>query len=201
MADVVKSRKIDPVKVAENLKLLATTANKKFTKKILSPLTITLGDEFQGIPADLASGIEIIIYIEELGLEKNAGFKLRYVLVNGEIETPVNKKIAYGMLGKGLTKARETINYLKKDEGRFFFFSENNKNDLNKLFMLYQSIVDDWKPKDLKIVSDFIKFDDYKIVAGLNNKSLSLMWKRKRSLKIKEYKIIKELINDRYGVE
>lgn len=60
------------------------------------------------------AGIKIILFIEEYILQNNIGFKLRYVLLSGKIETPVNHKIAYGMIGEGLTKARETINYLKK---------------------------------------------------------------------------------------
>ena len=128
------------------------------------------------------------------------GFKLRYVLVNGEIETPINRKIAYGMLGEGLTRARETINNQKKSGERFFFLTDKNASELNSLFILYQSFIDDWKPRDFKIVSDFINLDDYKLVAEKNQKSVSLMWKRRKSLKIKEYKTIKNLITQYYGL-
>lgn len=200
MADIVKSRKIPARRTADNLKLLANTTNKKFKSEILSPLTITLGDEFQAVIKDVISGIRIIIFIEEFCIEKDVGFKLRYVLVNGEIETPINRKIAYGMLGEGLTRARETINNQKKSGERFFFLTDKNASELNSLFILYQSFIDDWKPRDFKIVSDFINLDDYKLVAEKNQKSVSLMWKRRKSLKIKEYKTIKNLITQYYGL-
>jgi hypothetical protein len=105
------------------------------------------------------------------------------------------------MMGEGLTKARETISYLKKTEDRFSFLTDKNHNDLNLLFILYQSLVDGWKQKDFKIVSDFIKLNDYKLVAAKNNKTVSMMWKKRRSLKIKEYRVIKNLILERYGME
>lgn len=149
---------------------------------------------------DIKTGISVILFIEELCIEKNISLRLRYVLLSGEIETPINHKIAYGMIGEGLTKARETINYLKKSEDRFYFFTKENRNDLNNLFIIYQSLVNDWKQKDFKIISDFIKLNDYKLVAEENDKSPSLMWKRKKSLKIKEYKVIKSLITERYGL-
>jgi hypothetical protein len=200
MADVIKSRKADAKKTAEDLKTLAGAVNKKFKQGILSPLTITLGDEFQTVLKDIKTGISIILFTEELCIEKKIGFRLRYVLVSGEIETPINHKIAYGMIGEGLTRARETINHLKKSEDRFYFFTEENRSDLNNLFIIYQSFINDWKQKDFKIISDFIRLDDYKLVAEENDKTPSLMWKRRKSLKIKEYKVIKSLIIERYGL-
>ena len=199
MADIVKSRDTEGKKTADNLRSLVKTTNKRFKTSILSPLTITLGDEFQAVIKDITSSIGIILFIEELCIRQKAGFKLRYVLVNGEIETPINEKIAYGMLGEGLTRARETINKLKKSEERFSFPTGKNEEVLNNLFVLYQSFIDEWKPRDSKIITDFIDFDDYKIVAEKNKKDISLMWKRKRSLKIKEYKTVKKLINEYPG--
>jgi hypothetical protein len=200
MADVINSRK-DNKKVAAILKTLVATVNKKKKAGIISPLTITLGDEFQAIVTDVHAGIGIILFIEELCLEQETSIKLRYVLISGEIETPINRKIAYGMLGEGLTKARETINYLKKSEDRFHLFTSQNNNSLNKLFILYQCIADDWRQKDYKIISDFIRLNDYKLVAEENYKPASQMWKKRKSLKIKEYKVVKSLIIEQNGLD
>jgi hypothetical protein len=201
MADVIKSRKTDARAIAGGLKLLVQSVNKKNKKDILSPLTITLGDEFQSVVKDIRAGIKIILFIEEYIIQNNIGFKLRYVLLSGKIETPVNHKIAYGMIGEGLTKARETINYLKKSGDRFHFITDNNRSDLNYLFVFYQSVVDEWKQKDFKLISDFIRLDDYKLVAMENKRSPSLMWKKRKSLKIKEYKVIKKYLSEKYGLE
>ncbi len=49
MGDVVNSSDYDGEVLSKGLKELVESTNKKFGKAILSPLTITLGDEFQGI--------------------------------------------------------------------------------------------------------------------------------------------------------
>lgn len=200
MADVIKSRESDSKIIAKNLKMLTARVNTVFEKKIRSPLTITLGDEFQGITGSLQTGIEIIWLIEELIIQKKINFKLRYVLLSGKIETPVNKKIAHGMLGEGLTKSRELLTGLKKSDSRFYFFIGEGSASLNNLFFLYQSFIDNWKTRYFGIISDFLKLKDYKTVAQKNNKSLSLMWKREKSLKLKEYQTVKTLISDHYGI-
>ena len=47
---------------------------------------------------------------------------------------------------------------------------------------------------DYELVTEFLKGGDYKTVAEKLKKKPSLIWKRKRSLKIREYKAIKTLI-------
>ncbi len=66
---------------------------------------------------------------------------------------------------------------------------------MNLLFSIYQSIVDSWKPKEFKLVAEFLKEKDYKVVARKLKKDPSLMWRRKKSLKINEYIAVKKLIN------
>ena len=65
----------------------------------------------------------------------------------------------------------------------------------NDAFLLFQSIIDDWKiNKDYAIIGMFLQHKDYKQVAEQANKDRSLMWKRERSLKIDEYFAIKAII-------
>ena len=194
MADVIKSRDDTQNVIAGHLKQLTTDINHRSKKGILSPLTVTLGDEFQGVVTGTQAGLEIMILLEELMLEKSIPFQLRYVLGKGPIQTPVNKEVAHGMLGRGLTETREKLNALKKEDTRFFVFGTENDMYFNNLFVLYQSVRDDWNIKDNKVIADFLRYDDYKTVAEKNNKTWSQMWKRKKSLKIREYNIIKQMI-------
>ncbi len=194
MADVVKSRMDRQNIVAVELKRLTTDVNNQMKSAILSPFTVTLGDEFQGVPISTAAGLQMIIMMEEKLLEGGNPFALRYVLGWGSIQTPINKEIAHGMLGAGLTDTREKLNGLKKEDSRFLIFGTKNDGYYNNLFTLYQSIKDDWNSKDSRVISDFLHYDDYKTVADKNNKTWSQMWKRKKSLKIKEYNIIKQMI-------
>ncbi|PUZ20718.1 SatD family (SatD) [Chitinophaga costaii] len=198
MADIIGSRQSDQRLLMADFKALVTKINKKQKKTLLSPITITLGDEFQGIIHDLPASLKIMLEMEEMIIALGKTFKLRYVLMQGEIDTPINPSIAYEMLGPGLTAARETLNQLKRDHHRF----EINLQDqalsgaLNNSFFALQSIVDNWNPeKDYALVDGFLRYIDYKKVAAALHKTPSLMWKREKSLQIKAYNALKAVIN------
>src|ERR1700759_4336017 len=97
MADIIGSRKADQAALMNDFKDLVAEVNK--TSNMLSPLTITLGDEFQGLLEGAEDALKVIWKLEETIVEKELNFKLRYVVVEGFIETPFNKEIAYGVMG------------------------------------------------------------------------------------------------------
>jgi len=196
MADIIKSSKHKSNLLMQEFRETSNKINHKFKKNFHSPITITLGDEFQCIVTSLRSGIEVIVAFEENILMQKEKFKLRYVFNYGDIDTPVNPNKAYEMLGKGLSDARELLDKLKKGNKRFFV-NEDDKNlskKINLSFFIYQSLIDDWKEKDYKIVTAFLKHRDYKLVAKEMEKDVSLMWKREKSLNIEEYLAVKELL-------
>jgi hypothetical protein len=194
MADVINSRKLKSKTVANTLAKIVAETNIAFKKEIISPLTITLGDEFQGVVTTPQAVIKIILFIEEKLITNECPFKLRYASSIGKIETPINKEIAYGMIGEGLTQTRTILNNAKKEDERFFLFFGKKVSFLNKLFIVFASFVDNWKQKDFKTISHFFTDYDYKKVALLNNNTASAMWKKRKSLNIKEYNTIKQLI-------
>lgn len=197
MADVKDSGKKDPKILMANFKKLIAEINTKQKTYIISPLTITLGDEFQCVAKNVVEATNLIYSMEELIVKKQFDFKLKYVVNYGQIDTKINKKIAYEMLGQGLTDARRYLNEIKKEDTRFLI--QGNKNEelthlANNAFLIYQSIVDSWKSKDLKTVSAFLLYGDYKKVAAHIKTDTSSAWRRKKSLKINEYLAIKEII-------
>lgn len=198
MADVIGSSSINQGQLMEDFAKVVNEINETLKDALLSPLTITLGDEFQGITKGVKQAITVIQTIDEGLIRANKGFKLRYVVVEGAIDTPINKEIAYGMLGDGLTRARKEIESLKKSDHRFYFNlkDKSRQDSLNNLFIALQSIMDDWKPeKDYYLVSSFLKYKDYKQVAAVLEKGRSLIWKRKKNLKIGPYNALKEVAN------
>jgi hypothetical protein len=194
MADVIRSREQRSDGIAEGLHAITSHINKRFKARIISPLTVTLGDEFQAILADHSICLEILIEIEEKLIQQGLDFKLRYVLLYGQVDTPVNKKIAHGMLGEGLTTARELLGSAKKTEDRFHILAFEEKEKINRMFVLFQSFIDQWATRDYPLIHNFLLLDDYKKVAQSHGKTWSQMWKRKKSLRIREYKIVRELI-------
>lgn len=197
MADIIRSGQHEPGKLMAQFKQVVDRVNVKFRKALISPLTITLGDEFQGVADTMENGIRIIFHMEETIIEGNLPIKLRYVLYHGKIETPINKKSAHGMLGEGLTKARMELNGMKTESHRFsirWSGRDEQEENMNNAFLIYQNFVDSWKPKDLRTVSAFLREDDYKTVAEALKIDRSSAWRRKKSLNIAEYEKIKGLI-------
>lgn len=198
MADVINSGKRDASLLMHQLKDIVTHINKEKNVNLISPLTITLGDEFQGLTNTMENGIKTIFDIEEILVEKQYDLKLRYILSYGQIDTEINNKIAYEMLGEGLTNARKDLSSLKNNDSRFQIRLNKNGGEkeqyLNKAFLIYQNFVDSWKEKDLKIVKEFLIHEDYKIVAQNVHIDQSNAWRRKKSLHIHEYNDIKKII-------
>lgn len=199
MCDIIGSRNLDQALTIEHFKKCTSYINKKYSNILLSPLTITLGDEFQGVIQKLNDTIEIIIDLEEFIIENNFKFKLRYVVNYGKIQTEINNKIAYEMLGEGLTNARAIINDMKNSSSRFNFIIDNTEKGviINNSFIILQNIIDKWKiSKDYELISNFFKFKDYKIIAEKMNKERSLIWKREKSLNLSSYNASKIILKN-----
>ena len=197
MADIVDSQIFTQNQLMNSFSNLCAKINEKLKDKFASPITITLGDEFQSVVTSWKSGVEIIFALEEEMIYLNSEFSLRYVLIQGKIETPINPTIAYGMLGPGLTRARQCLQELKKSTDRFYFEGgqEKKMSILNNLFIVYQSIKDVWSiEKDYPIVKEFLEDSDYKKVAKNLKKDTSQIWKREKSLKIHSFLSLKSAI-------
>ncbi len=197
MADIQDSGSKNSIITMEFFRQIIDEINVIFKKNIESPLTITLGDEFQGVVKNVPNAINIIYHIEELIVKKNINFKLRYVINEGKIDTKINPIRSYEMLGQGLTDARNQLNELKKTKSRFFISltSEPKNIVLNESFVVFQNIIDDWNiKKDQEILAHFIDLEDYKKVALAVNKDKSQIWKRNKNLNIDSYFAIKRVI-------
>lgn len=197
MADIVNSRTKCAAILMKNLKKMVKIINHFFENSIESPLTITMGDEFQCVVKSTKNAIEIIFFIEEYLVTNKMPFRLRYVVNDGKIETKINTRRSYEMLGEGLTNARHDLNELKKSNSRFYFSVENHFicKIFNDCFKIYQNIIDDWSPeRDYDIVTLFLEHKDYKKVAIVLNKDKSQIWKRCKSLQIESYFYSKEIV-------
>ncbi|MDR4503302.1 MAG: SatD family protein [Candidatus Scalindua sp.] len=198
MADVVASRRHRGNTLSRDLKQLVASCTTNLASGILSPYTVTLGDEFQGVAKSLHSALESIFYFEETTLKENIRFKLRYVLHYGRIETRLNRKIAHGMMGTGLTRTRELLNQKRRGSPRFLFELANNmlSNQLNRLFRVFDSLITGWREKDYLLISDMLENDNNEEVGARHEKNRSQIWKRRKHLRIEEYKILKEVVFD-----
>lgn len=194
MADIVKSSKFNGAEIMPPFKEMVEKINTNYQSEIISPLTITLGDEFQGVVKSLKVGIKIIFALDELLLTE--AFKLRFVLNYGEIQTIISKNNSYGMLGAGLSNARELLDKIKETDNRILLNGYGMPHDtmLCQGFQLYNYFYRQWSAKEKLIVKEFLSGKDYKEVANIFKKDISTMWRKEKSLNIIEYKTAKELI-------
>jgi hypothetical protein len=195
MADIIGSSDVDGKELMEEFSDLVEKTNRSFQDIILSPLTITLGDEFQGVVKQVTGAVDIIFYLDEQCLD--AGIRLRHVIEYGEIDTDLNTERAHGMLGDGLTSAREQLERLKDSSQEIAvegFENESWVRQINLAFQLYRSFYNSWHEKDHKIAYDFIQLRDYKVLADRYEKDVSTMWRKEKTLKMKDFYASRELL-------
>ena len=155
-----------------------------------------MGDEFQGVLNSVSTGIDLLFHLEEELLITEPDFKLHYVLLLGEIETEINPDIAYEMMGKGLTEARKMLSSKKRNRKRFRFKLQNKEQteQLSNLFEVLDTIILNWKKEDYPLILDMINNDNNSEVGDLHDKNRDQIWKRRKTLMINEYNLLKDFI-------
>ena len=123
MGDIVASEAAASVKAMHQaFNKAVVAANRKYTP--LSPLTITLGDEFQGMASTMAIAWEIVASLRlRLLLD---GLQCRFVVGVARIETPLNTERAWNMMGPGLAEARERLNQKQAENAYRFSLPEDH---------------------------------------------------------------------------
>lgn len=196
MADVVRSTSYDGNELMREFRRIVEECNHAGKDTLLSPFTITLGDEFQGVAASLKAAVDAILFLEDRILTVRPTFSLRYVLVYGTIDTPINPAIAHGMVGSGLASAREMLTMKRRGRPRFQVDLGVNSytGELRMVFRLLELLSAQWNEKDYLLVREMLWNSDDKIVGIQFGKTASQIWKRRKTLQIEEYTIAKELL-------
>ncbi|WP_084454416.1 SatD family protein [Algoriphagus terrigena] len=195
MGDIVGSSDADQFILQQNFAKLVKKVNEDYPSSFESPLTITLGDEFQGIVRSEKDAAEVVIALEEYRWDLEIEILIRYSLGLGEISTPINPQIAYGMLGPGLSEVREALTEMKEGEDRMMISGELDTKMQMKLAMnIFLEKQEEWKWKDREIISGYFHYRDYKKVAEVMGKDVSLIWRRFKSLGFESYLKRKKLV-------
>lgn len=196
MSEIKHPGSSDPENIKDALKNVTNVINKLHKKDFITALDIVLPNEFQGITNNLQISLEIIFDIEECLIENNLDFKLKHIIYHDRIESMQSKHLAYERLGFALIDARDRLNSIKKTDSRFLIATNDEKKSLylNNLFLIYEDYVDSWKKSDYEYVRSFLNHMTYKEVAELFNMNISSGWRREKSLKMKQYYTIKEMI-------
>ncbi len=119
MGDIVGSeRHRDARALHRRFNAAIDRANRTFADAIVSPLTVTLGDEFQGLLTSLVAAVEVArdIRFELLGEDIDC----RFVVGKVEPETDINPERAWNMMGPGFADARARLGE-KRSPNRYRF--------------------------------------------------------------------------------
>lgn len=196
IGDIVSNSSHSEAELNRHFETLVIDANRHLHDDILSPYTITLGDELQGVSASLECAVKSVFYMEEELLKRKLTFKLRYVIYYGEITTEISTRIAHGMLGSGLAKARQIITDKRRDRPKFSIALPERKQSeqINLCFRLIEGLTGMWNPKDYNMIHDMIINSSNKEVGLKYNKNRSQIWKRRKTLGIEKYITAKKLL-------
>lgn len=196
MGDIVGSSTYKASKLRREFMEIVSSCNKTLEGEILSPYTVTLGDEFQGVARTLRGLFDAVFYLEEISLLKRLRFKVRYVGLYGEIDTPINRMKAHGMMGAGLTRSREMLSAKRRGKPRFQFELPEAQmtKELNLLFLVIDGIMAKWDPDDGPLILDMIANNNNVEVGKKHKKNRTQIWKRRKNMLIEEFQALKEVI-------
>jgi hypothetical protein len=163
MGDIVSSRETpSELELHSEFNKIIKNINKLHKNIIISPLTITLGDEFQSLVGTFYDAFSIANIIRlEL---KNKDIEMRFVIGNAEIEEKIlNNENSWNMIGPGLSETRDLLNDKKnKNCYRFHFVhQEDNLKDsiviksLNSLGFAMTAIENKWTKTQLETIYEY----------------------------------------------
>ncbi|MBP2622463.1 SatD family protein [Streptococcus oricebi] len=116
IGDIIDSKKIaDRGQAQEKLLSLMDELNQKYQNWLVSPFTVTTGDEFQALLKPNEALFEMIDYLS-LAFEP---YQIRFGIGLGQMSTQINPKQSIGSDGPAYWRAREAINQIhaKNDYG------------------------------------------------------------------------------------
>jgi hypothetical protein len=163
IGDIVNSKKIKD-RIAFNAKFQeALSALNAHKADILSPYTITAGDEIQAVFGSADNVFrDAIVILASIYPEK-----IRFSFSAGALITPVNPNQSIGMDGPAFYTAREGIDRLKKS-GDLFHISGEGIPDLQLLQSCLQLLsfqIKDWKPNRLQTLMFLQEATPVKVIA------------------------------------
>ncbi len=185
IGDIVGSKKLKKRNEVQRKLLRYFDSVNANHKTLLSPFTITLGDEFQAL---YSKGNELFKNIWEILLILYPA-KVRFSVGVGELSTRINKEQSIGMDGSAFYNAREGMLELKKTSYLFNITTDTKANyELAKhsLFLI-SNITNKWKSTRLKIlvmlyegkpvkeISNNLKISDKAVYKNIDSGSLALI--------------------------
>lgn len=143
--------------------------NKQHRQALASPLTITLGDEFQALLSDPAPVWQMVASIQS----RLFPVQFRFALGLGGIDTTINARAALGMDGPAFHIARDAIDRLKKQGGWYQVEGIPEVDLANQSLALVSHFQGQWQHRRFQVYEMYL--------AGLSANDMSEQLKISRS--------------------
>ena len=124
IGNIIASKEIiDRLNFQKKLTEVLVKPNQAYYNSMISPLTPTIGDEFQAVLWEATNLFKIIALIKRDLPE----ISLRYGIGLGKIDTEINSQSAIGMDGPAFHFARKSVEFARK-EGKIYHFNCEDQN-------------------------------------------------------------------------
>ena len=166
IGDVISSKKVEKRKDLQDKLIIIFNYLNSANNNLISPYTITLGDEFQAV-YDKADNLFLdSVYI----LEKIYPHKIRFSYGIGEISTEINREQSIGMDGSAFYNARDGISKIKKQRGNYRFnISGLEDIEIEKLYnnslFIYSNVLKQWRKNRYTILRETMEGTSVKDIA------------------------------------
>lgn len=166
IGDLVASRHVgDRAALQRRLKNAVRNLNRRHGKRLTSPFTVTLGDEFQAIYRDAETVFGDVFFL----LHALSPVRVRFSLAVGKIDTPLNREQAIGMDGPAFHDAREIMDRLKTT-GRLLGVGglpAGITRFAEPMLAILSGQIDSWRDTRLRLLSGLLEGADTAALAKI----------------------------------
>lgn len=139
--------------------------NKKYKKQLVSQLTVTIGDQFQGL---LKSGNNLFEILDTISLTmKTVGIELYFGIGLGTIITTINPKLSIGADGPAYWNARAAAEHIKAQDDygmntiAFNYAKHPDEALINETIALGEYMKFKWTQSQLDLLAGVIEMGAY----------------------------------------
>lgn len=197
IGDIISSREVERRKDLQNklLNVFNYLNSSDYENHLVSPYTITLGDEFQAV----YEKANYLFLDSTRILDKAFPQKIRFSFGIGEISTDINREQSIGMDGSAFYFAREGISNLKNQRGDYKFNIYGLEDpDLEKLYnnilYIYSNLLEGWNRNRYFILRKTIEEEPVKKIAKEINLSETAVYKNIYDGSIREIIAIQKIM-------
>ena len=154
IGDIVNSRSLADRGAAQDLfRREVENLNTDYPDQILSPMIVTLGDEFQGVLSSSSKLFLIVHQIQTRLRQQQEDLQIRFGFGLGEIDTEINREAAIGMDGSAFHAARDALERAKSDNRQYAIWGQDDAVKLLDFHCVWIDMaVSKWKPHRLAMM-------------------------------------------------